>query len=341
MRQLIRNDSRQVNRGFSLIEFMVAVVLGIIIIGGAISVYVASKRSFTEVEQVADLSENGRFALQMMTESMRHVSFFGAANPGDVRIDSGLDAVTGDCTGQAAAYDLTVTLFAGRSSVGGAAFGCIDDAVPNTDVLVIKSVLPRPLYDADPEDPNAPRDGAISFPAALNAQDAYVIANSEGGVLLDGADTAPGVGEGNEIAFGVAWPYRLQVFYLRAGDVPTLSRKVLGWDAGSGSMEIQTEDLVQGVENMRLRLGFDSNGDGEIDTYNYEDVVTANNLWNQVDAVEIFLLMRGAVADVNYEDERTYQVGDLSVTPADNFRRLLLNSNVSLRNPKLAIRGGR
>ena len=43
-------------RGFSLIEFMVAILLGTILITGAVGVYLGSKRSYTEVEQVASLA---------------------------------------------------------------------------------------------------------------------------------------------------------------------------------------------------------------------------------------------------------------------------------------------
>ncbi|MFT6052520.1 MAG: type IV pilus assembly protein PilW, partial [Halioglobus sp.] len=65
------------NTGFTLIEFLVAVVLGIILVGGVASVYIGSKRSFIEVEQVGSLTENASFALQMMNDSLRHIGFFG------------------------------------------------------------------------------------------------------------------------------------------------------------------------------------------------------------------------------------------------------------------------
>ena len=332
-------DNSTCNRGFSLVEFMVAIVLGSIIIGGAVSVYLASKNSYNEVEQVAELSENGRFALQVLNDSLRHIGFFGAAHPSDVRQDAALDAVTGDCTGQAAAYVTNTPLFVVQASGSGEAFGCITDAVPTSDVLVIKSVLPSPLYDADPDDPNAPRDGVISFPPGQwSNRESYIIANNEAGILLDGADTPPDVRTGNEFALGVAWPYRLQVFYLRAGNVPTLSRKVLRWDIGVGAMAIDDEDLVSGVENLRLRFGFDSDNDGEVDSYDYSAAIAANE-WDRVQAVEAFILMRSAVQDPGYVDSKTYRVGDVSVTPGDSFRRMLVHGSVSLRNPKLAVRG--
>jgi type IV pilus assembly protein PilW len=218
--------------------------------------------------------------------------------------------------------------------------GCITDAVPNTDVLVIKGVAPSPLYDADPDDSSATRDGVISFPAGLNAEDVYVIANSESGILLDGADTAPSVSVGTEFAQGVAWPYRMQIYYIRNAATPTLSRKVLQWDSSAGAMAVQTQDLVQGVENIHYLFSYDSDGDGEVDALGDAAAVQAADAWDLVMSLQVFMLVRSDVADPNYTDEKTYNLGDISVTPGGNVRRILLNTDIAMRNPRLVLRGG-
>jgi len=52
------------------------------------------------------------------------------------------------------------------------------------------------------------------------------------------------------------------------------------------------------------------------------------------------------VEDLGYTDTKTYDLGGVSITPASdadfpvNVRRLLMHSSISLRNPKLVIRGG-
>jgi type IV pilus assembly protein PilW len=330
--------------GFSLIELMVSIVLGLIIIAGAASVYLASKRSMTEGEQVAAISENGRFALQLLNSAVRHVGFFGGSRPVDIREDASLGAVTGDCTGDAIAYDTDNAMFAVRASgtTGSSVsvLGCIDDALANTDVLVIKGVVPSPLYDADPDDPSATRDGVISFPTGLSAQNVYVISNSESGILLDGADTAPSVGVGSEFALGVAWPYRMQIYYIRNAATPTLSRKVLGWDTATGAMAVQTQDLVQGVENIHYLFSYDSDNDGEVDSLGDAQEVQTADAWDLVMSLQVYLLVRSDVADINYTDEKTYILGDLSVTPGGNVRRILLNSDIAMRNQRLVLRGG-
>ena len=332
--------------GFSLLEIMIAMVLSFIVIAGVISVYLASKRSLTEVEQVASLSENGRFALQVLGYSVRHIGFYGGASPADIRMDTALGTVSGNCTGAAAAYDTDNSFFALRATSGAVA-DCIQDAMPGTDVLVIKGVDPRPLYDADPAVVGAPRDG--NFPAAeWDEQQTYVIANSESGMLLDGADTPPDVREGNEFALAAAWPYRVQIFYIRNGATPTLSRKVLSWDAEELSMSMKkTQDLVHGVENMRFLFGYDSNNDGKVDTLaNLDGVNSLGNAgdlnsadaWSRVASLQAFLLLRSDVSDPGYTNAKTYMLGDDPIQPPpDGVRRILLHTDIALRNPGLLL----
>ena len=330
---------RESAKGFSLVELMVAMVLGLIVVVGASAVYLASKRSLTETEQIAALSENGRFALQLISNSARHIGFYGGANPADISRDGSLGAVAGNCTGPAEAYDTRNSIFAVRVT-NATVLGCITDAVVGTDVLVIKGVDPTPLSDGDPDDPDAVLDGAISFPAgAWNNQRAYVIANSERGILVDGADTPPSVQVG-DFARGTAWPYRLQIYYIRQGDTPTLSRKVLAWNSVAGAMSVQTQDLVRGVENIRFLFGYDSSNNGRVDTLaNLTDVTTAG-MWGQVISLQAFILLRSDVSDPNYDNAKTYHLGDIDITPADNVRRILLHSDIVMRNPRLVLNGG-
>lgn len=357
--------TRDATRGFSLIEFMVAMLLGTILISGAVSVYLASKRSYIEVEQVGGLSENGQFALQILKDSLRHVGFYGPIRPGDFSKDVNLGAVANDCTLSAAAYNLDSSFFSARTTTddpGKALANCITDAVTDTNVLVVKYLLPRPIYDANPDDPNAATDGDLSWPGPLLGTETYAIVNSEYGMLLDGADsgTAPDVSEGETFGRGVAWPFRFEIYYVRkvpvgTGFMPTLARKTLSWNAGAGTMDMLTEDLVEGVELFYLRFGVTDSASGEVEAYTSltdlnEDgdieLLGSNKTWGQVDSIEVFMLVRSVTEDPLYTDAKTYNLGDIPITPSSNanypvnVRRLMLQSSVSLRNPKLVIRGG-
>ncbi|MDP4918601.1 MAG: PilW family protein, partial [Haliea sp.] len=322
-------------RGFSLVEFMVAMTLGLILIAGAVSVYLATSRSYTEVEQVAGLAENSRFGLQLLNDSLRHAGFFGGAHPRDIEQDTSLGAVADDCTGDAAFFNLGTYLLADIPSAAGEAFGCVTDALAPVagelprEVLVVKQVVPRPLYDSDPDDVAASVDGVISFPTGMNPEEVYVIANSERGILLDGSDAAPDVRLGNAYALAAAWPYRMQLYYIRDLPTPTLSRRVLSWDSVAGAMALTTEDLVPGVESLRFRFGVDSTGNGEVDRFMTVAEMALNPMWDATESVEVSLLLRAQAEDGSYVDGKTYNIGGLTRTPGGNWRRQLVQTSVS------------
>jgi type IV pilus assembly protein PilW len=330
--------------GFSLVELMVGMVLGLMLIAGAVSIYLASKRSYVEVEQVAALTESARFAEQLMGDSLRHAGFFGEVTPSRIDRDSNLTAVAGDCAGLAGAHNLNQFVYA-VTATSASVLGCIDDAMPNTDVLVIKHVASQPYSDGprDSFDPNDPtqNDGVIDTPAArlpsgggLWPDRTYVMTNNITGVMFDGNDTAPTMA----VPGGTVWEYQYEVFYIRDDVIPQLSRRILNWNGTA--MELVTEDIAEGVENLRVSFGYDSNNDGEVDTYKTPTTLTS---WSDVQSVEVFMLTRSATKDVQYTDEKTYRLAGSDVIPAAdkrNYRRLISYASVSLRNLKLIMRGG-
>jgi type IV pilus assembly protein PilW len=105
-------------------------------------------------------------------------------------------------------------------------------------------------------------------------------------------------------------------------------------------MAMTTEDLVPGVESLRFRLGVDADGNGEVDRFMTLAEMTLTPMWDSVEAVEISLLLRTPADDSGYADEKTYNIGGVSIQPGGNWRRQLVQTSVSLRNPKLMIRGG-
>lgn len=58
-------------RGFSLVELMVAMVLGLIVAGGIVTVFMATSTSSLVQTQLAKLQEEGRFAITALTTDLR------------------------------------------------------------------------------------------------------------------------------------------------------------------------------------------------------------------------------------------------------------------------------
>lgn len=57
--------------GLSLIELMIALLLGLVVTGAATSIFVANKRAYGSTETLSRLQENGRVAFEMMARDLR------------------------------------------------------------------------------------------------------------------------------------------------------------------------------------------------------------------------------------------------------------------------------
>jgi type IV pilus assembly protein PilW len=66
--------------GFSLVELMVAITIGIFLMFGAVTVFTTSKRTYNEHEIASRLQENLRFASEMITHDVRMAGYYGCAN---------------------------------------------------------------------------------------------------------------------------------------------------------------------------------------------------------------------------------------------------------------------
>lgn len=70
--------------GFTLVELMIAMVLGLIVIGGVISVFLAGQRSYATNSALADVQENSRIAFEMLMQDIRGAGLTGCNNSAPV-----------------------------------------------------------------------------------------------------------------------------------------------------------------------------------------------------------------------------------------------------------------
>jgi len=89
-------------KGFSLVELMVAVTIGLIILVSVSAIFITSKKSYSVQDRLARLQENARFAMQYIMKDVRMAGYYGCltdfeigtvANPGTVT--SSLNPVPG------------------------------------------------------------------------------------------------------------------------------------------------------------------------------------------------------------------------------------------------------
>ena len=63
--------SFRILRGFTLVEMMVAMVLGLIVMAGVISIFISNQRVSTSNQAISDVQDEGRTAFEMITHDIR------------------------------------------------------------------------------------------------------------------------------------------------------------------------------------------------------------------------------------------------------------------------------
>lgn len=96
----MNNLKRQM--GMSLIELLVAMLIGLFLLSGIASSYISSKRTSTERSQLSSVEDNGRLALEIISKTIEHAGYL-PPNPGaDPQLKPFIthpnDVVSGLCT---------------------------------------------------------------------------------------------------------------------------------------------------------------------------------------------------------------------------------------------------
>jgi len=71
-----RNTPREA-RGFSLVELLLALALGLVVVAGIVQLFVGNQQSYAVLTGQARLQENGRFALEFISRASRSAGFLG------------------------------------------------------------------------------------------------------------------------------------------------------------------------------------------------------------------------------------------------------------------------
>lgn len=318
--------------GLSLVELMIAMLLGILIVGGMAALFVQNKNSYNQDERVARMQEDARFALNEIVRDVELAGFWSnLLNPVSIVVDDEL-AITQDCGDGTANWMYTplqaVTAY-DKPTNGNAIstmFGCIDASAyrAGTDAIAIKRVEGMPMERKDNPDDD------------LADSEVYLRTNGVLGLLYTNASTFTP----DAVIAGVAqnWRYMPRIYYVRnyaatAGDgIPTLCRYYLDFSAATPT---STEEcLARGVENLQIEYGIDTDTDGVANQYFSNP--TAAQLQSQLVSVRIYLLMRSVEPDPGYTNIKMYNLGNTvyDPNPDDNFYRRVYTTTVLVRNTR-------
>jgi type IV pilus assembly protein PilW len=293
-------------RGFTLIELMIGLVVGMFVIGVIITVFVQSKRNYNQDEQVAYMQENGRYALQLLSREIAHAGFLGGMSAIDSVSPDGTISFTNDCADWFNPVSAPLEIYPAADAAGKDCFSG-ETVKPLTQVLVVKRTAGKESN-------------------TLAANKLYFTTPGQGGSIFKSTGSAVPAAYASQ----QQWEYYVEIFYIKNEDsdgdgvlVPGLFRKRLNVQAGNITV---TDDglLVPGIRQFGVLYGLDTLGeDGIADKYleatDYDDPATDD--FTKIVSARISVLAMSTDDDPNTDNTKQYSLYP-SVLPADDVAGL-------------------
>ena len=330
----------QRNRGFSIIELMVAMVITLILLGGISQIFLSSKKSFTIQNTLGRQQENGRYVIDTIAQDIRRAGYWGGNAQIDeieggtlAQLDDDGTCVNDNTWGRMldrriyglnnanAGYacvpnngatngfergDVLVLRYAAAWEAGCGVPDCLTTPVFEANRIYLRSSLfeGRIFQGSEANDPANDFDFDITTPPTGLERVAELVAHAY--YIGDSGQTCEGV------------------------SVPSLFRTTL-----NNNGLPQPEEIAYGVENLQVRYGIDTDNDESVNQY-----VDAAGVadWGQVIAVKIWVLTRAECPETGFTASQTYTMGDVVYDPtgtdaaANGFRRQLYQMTIMLRN---------
>ena len=323
---------RRYSSGLTLIELMVAMVLSLLLMAGVLTIFTGSKTSYQLQTGLAAVQENGRYALHLLVRDIRGAGFGGCA---------GIEAMTVNVV--ANNMPDSMTLFTAKDVLHGkndvaAGEGDPDyDAVVGTDVLIVRGAEDGLIGRVDTDMASAAANSSVSGGDILmisdcRALDIFRATSVSGDIAHSSTDNASG---DLYQAYGrdaYVLKFRSNTYFVKdtgrnnqaGNDIVALYRR----DAEGNDTE-----LVEGIEDMQINYGIDSDSNGVVDRFVDAAVVESESLWGSVLAVEVALLVN-SVENAHSEPVPYTYVGLASIpaAPLDFKLRQELAATVTIRN---------
>lgn len=337
------NPKARFQAGFSLVELMIAVTLGLIILAALTTFFVQTSGNRQEMERNTRQIENGRYAIDSLREDVALAGFFAdtapLVNPEWVSTEACPPDAGSYGFSLAGGYKAPVPV---KGYANGAGVpGCLKDLVAGTDVIAVRRFHTEPYTPAQAS--AAPNNVRWFLQNSQCTEDdpnfPFVVGTGAGPFGLQR------VACGGQLAS--VWRLREQVYYLRTCSVcapdapvdtiPTLWRAELDPpNATAGDPVMRHSALVEGIEQLRFDYGVDTSGDGLPDRWMRCDAATpcdAPTLGN-VTAVKAYVLSRTLEPSRDYTDEKTYFMGlSGNVGPfGDKYKRHVYSVLIAMPN---------
>ena len=285
--------------GFTLIELMISLALGIAISWVVLNVSLNVMRSNQDILATGDVIEKGVYLGYLLKREIKHAGFYGRITSGKVIIPD--SPQTDWCTTTPTKRHLTTPVFGlnNETSLCGNS-----DLLADSDILMI-------------------RRASTTVASSLVAAQHYIQSNFDDVILETGAAANFTLTEMDGITSAPIHEFYQDVYYVDSDNNFKRRRLVNG--------AIVHEPLIEGVDDFQLEYGIDTDADNIADTFTTTPANTNYSDWQNVKTVTVSLLISGET--VSQPDAKKYQYADkLNVTFNDKKKRRLFSFVVAVGN---------
>ena len=350
-------------KGFSLVELMVALVIGLLLIAGVIELFISTRQTYRIQDMKARMQEDGRYAIHHISSLLDRAGYVGCnsipSQAAGKNVENNLN------TKGNYFWDFDQPVFGHEANNNGgwtpALPAGINNALPGSDVFTLRTVnnliieishfdssqdpaapiqIPKdnPLESCDPATEATP-GACANIVVASDCEKSVIfqVTNdpSVTGDLLH--DINIGVPGNSKVDLGLnglsnGWLNTIttHTFFVRNGpapnNYPSLYQKVLGQNA---------DVIIEGVEQMQVEYGEDTNNDFSVDQYVKANAV---NNWEDVISVRISLVMINLDPLQNDDvaiGNSPYTLEGNVINPNDRRLRQVFTKTIALRNQML------
>ncbi len=328
------HSSNTLQKGFSLIELMVSIAIGLILLAALSTLFVGQSKSRDELAKANRMIDNGRYALDVLTDSLSLAGFYGELDPSAIAVPTTLpDPCSNVDTVISAALPFHVQGYnaAGPASTISSAPTCVPSTIKaGSDILVIRRAHTVPITAAAASADTTFLQVSLCTVETGTTGNVYKLAKAPASYNLS-KKSCTGVNSG---PFADLRRFLVQIYFIDsnnvAGDgIPTLKMAEL-----SSTNTFVITPLVEGIEYMQVDYGIDNNNDGVLDgSYTSCSACTTDD-WSHVVSVKVNLISRNLETTNNYTDSYTYNLGSAgNVVPNDAYKRHAYTQVIRLTNP--------
>ena len=348
-------DKRQKQSGMTLIEIMVALLLGLILTGGAIEIFLSNKATYRLESELSRMQETGRFIVDIVSKELRMAGYMGCASRGSIETN----VIADEKPPEDATTDKAILGYEGGSgnwtpSLPGSitpAMNDIDgvnsrDVISGTDVVMVQradscgasisgnwQTTNANVQVHHPNQCGFSQDQVLMVTNCRTA-DVFAIVNNpstSGGLQTlthsNSANTGNFLSEnyGPDSQIHI---FRSNVFFIAPGESGMPAMYMAKWDpTNPGGFDIL--EMADGVQDMQILYGVDNaGGDEYADNY-----VPANNVtdWSEVRSARVNFLLQSEDNITSEPRDFTFN-GQNANTGNDRRLRMAFSTTVTLRN---------